>query len=83
MRKCVGDGWALLGDAAGFADPVTGEEFTTRCAPPNCLRKLTSMNTLKLTKPTGETTSGREVNQGRADARTLFTVNSWEPTLQK
>jgi geranylgeranyl reductase family protein len=24
-RRAVGDGWALLGDAAGFADPVTGE----------------------------------------------------------
>jgi flavin-dependent dehydrogenase len=24
-RKVCGDGWALLGDAAGFADPVTGE----------------------------------------------------------
>ncbi|HEX3142889.1 MAG TPA: NAD(P)/FAD-dependent oxidoreductase [Pyrinomonadaceae bacterium] len=24
-RKTCGDGWALLGDAAGFADPVTGE----------------------------------------------------------
>ena len=24
-RKASGDGWALLGDAAGFADPVTGE----------------------------------------------------------
>ncbi|MER3427248.1 MAG: hypothetical protein C4334_03970 [Pyrinomonas sp.] len=24
-RRTVGDGWALLGDAAGFADPVTGE----------------------------------------------------------
>lgn len=24
-RKTFGDGWALLGDAAGFADPVTGE----------------------------------------------------------
>ncbi len=24
-RKATGDGWALLGDAAGFADPVTGE----------------------------------------------------------
>jgi len=24
-RKNSGDGWALLGDAAGFADPVTGE----------------------------------------------------------
>ncbi len=24
-RKSVGNGWALLGDAAGFADPVTGE----------------------------------------------------------
>jgi len=24
-RKTVGEGWALLGDAAGFADPVTGE----------------------------------------------------------
>src|SRR5262249_26019643 len=24
-REACGDGWALLGDAAGFADPVTGE----------------------------------------------------------
>jgi flavin-dependent dehydrogenase len=24
-RKASGNGWALLGDAAGFADPVTGE----------------------------------------------------------
>ena len=24
-RKACGDGWVLLGDAAGFADPVTGE----------------------------------------------------------
>jgi geranylgeranyl reductase family protein len=24
-RKASGDGWALVGDAAGFADPVTGE----------------------------------------------------------
>jgi flavin-dependent dehydrogenase len=24
-RRTVGDGWALLGDAAGFCDPVTGE----------------------------------------------------------
>jgi flavin-dependent dehydrogenase len=24
-RRTTGDGWALLGDAAGFADPVTGE----------------------------------------------------------
>lgn len=24
-RRTAGDGWALLGDAAGFADPVTGE----------------------------------------------------------
>jgi len=24
-RKACGEGWALLGDAAGFADPVTGE----------------------------------------------------------
>jgi len=24
-RKACGDSWALLGDAAGFADPVTGE----------------------------------------------------------
>ena len=24
-RKACGDGWALLGDAAGFADPLTGE----------------------------------------------------------
>jgi geranylgeranyl reductase family protein len=24
-RHATGDGWALLGDAAGFADPVTGE----------------------------------------------------------
>ncbi|HEX8898457.1 MAG TPA: NAD(P)/FAD-dependent oxidoreductase [Chthoniobacterales bacterium] len=24
-RRACGDGWALLGDAAGFADPVTGE----------------------------------------------------------
>ena len=24
-RRAGGDGWALLGDAAGFADPVTGE----------------------------------------------------------
>ncbi|HVF43788.1 MAG TPA: NAD(P)/FAD-dependent oxidoreductase [Pyrinomonadaceae bacterium] len=24
-RRVAGDGWALLGDAAGFADPVTGE----------------------------------------------------------
>ena len=24
-RQACGDGWALLGDAAGFADPVTGE----------------------------------------------------------
>lgn len=24
-RRVCGDGWALLGDAAGFADPVTGE----------------------------------------------------------
>ena len=24
-RHAAGDGWALLGDAAGFADPVTGE----------------------------------------------------------
>jgi len=24
-RKVCGEGWALLGDAAGFADPVTGE----------------------------------------------------------
>ncbi|HEX8143571.1 MAG TPA: NAD(P)/FAD-dependent oxidoreductase [Pyrinomonadaceae bacterium] len=24
-RRATGDGWALLGDAAGFADPVTGE----------------------------------------------------------
>jgi flavin-dependent dehydrogenase len=24
-RKVCGDDWALLGDAAGFADPVTGE----------------------------------------------------------
>lgn len=24
-RKAAGEGWALLGDAAGFADPVTGE----------------------------------------------------------
>jgi len=26
-RKACGDGWALLGDAAGFADPVTGERI--------------------------------------------------------
>ena len=25
MRTACGEGWALLGDAAGFADPVTGE----------------------------------------------------------
>jgi geranylgeranyl reductase family protein len=25
QRQACGDGWALLGDAAGFADPVTGE----------------------------------------------------------
>ncbi|MDQ3259161.1 MAG: NAD(P)/FAD-dependent oxidoreductase [Acidobacteriota bacterium] len=25
QRRTTGDGWALLGDAAGFADPVTGE----------------------------------------------------------
>ena len=25
MRRACGEGWALLGDAAGFADPVTGE----------------------------------------------------------
>lgn len=25
LRKTCGDNWALLGDAAGFADPVTGE----------------------------------------------------------
>ncbi len=25
QRRTRGDGWALLGDAAGFADPVTGE----------------------------------------------------------
>jgi flavin-dependent dehydrogenase len=25
QRRASGDGWALLGDAAGFADPVTGE----------------------------------------------------------
>ena len=25
QRRVCGDGWALLGDAAGFADPVTGE----------------------------------------------------------
>ena len=25
VRKACGEGWALLGDAAGFADPVTGE----------------------------------------------------------
>jgi flavin-dependent dehydrogenase len=25
MRRASGPGWALLGDAAGFADPVTGE----------------------------------------------------------
>src|SRR6185436_13452162 len=25
IRRASGDGWALLGDAAGFADPVTGE----------------------------------------------------------
>jgi geranylgeranyl reductase family protein len=25
QRRACGDGWALLGDAAGFADPVTGE----------------------------------------------------------
>lgn len=25
QRRVAGDGWALLGDAAGFADPVTGE----------------------------------------------------------
>lgn len=24
-RRFAGDGWALLGDAAGFADPITGE----------------------------------------------------------
>ncbi len=24
-RRATGDGWALVGDAAGFADPVTGE----------------------------------------------------------
>src|ERR1041385_1184834 len=24
-RRACGEGWALLGDAAGFADPVTGE----------------------------------------------------------
>lgn len=24
-RKAAGEGWALIGDAAGFADPVTGE----------------------------------------------------------
>ncbi len=24
-RRAAGEGWALLGDAAGFADPVTGE----------------------------------------------------------
>jgi flavin-dependent dehydrogenase len=24
-RRACGDGWSLLGDAAGFADPVTGE----------------------------------------------------------
>ena len=24
-RRAAGDGWALVGDAAGFADPVTGE----------------------------------------------------------
>ncbi len=24
-RKACGDGWALIGDAAGFADPITGE----------------------------------------------------------
>ncbi len=24
-RQTVGEGWALLGDAAGFADPITGE----------------------------------------------------------
>jgi geranylgeranyl reductase family protein len=24
-RRATGDGWAILGDAAGFADPVTGE----------------------------------------------------------
>lgn len=24
-RRAAGDGWALIGDAAGFADPVTGE----------------------------------------------------------
>src|SRR6185295_17364381 len=23
--QTVGDGWALIGDAAGFADPITGE----------------------------------------------------------
>src|SRR5438132_3230603 len=26
-RKACGEGWALLGDAAGFADPVTGERI--------------------------------------------------------
>jgi len=25
QRRVCGDGWALIGDAAGFADPVTGE----------------------------------------------------------
>ena len=25
QRKVCGEGWALIGDAAGFADPVTGE----------------------------------------------------------
>lgn len=25
VRRAAGDGWALIGDAAGFADPVTGE----------------------------------------------------------
>jgi|ERR1051326_482774 flavin-dependent dehydrogenase len=25
VRRACGEGWALLGDAAGFADPVTGE----------------------------------------------------------
>ena len=25
IRRACGEGWALLGDAAGFADPVTGE----------------------------------------------------------
>jgi len=75
-RTVLGKNWALVGDAAAWVDPLTGEGLSMRCARANCLAARSQKAARKNTWPGSKRRSRANWNSPRASCGVSTAVRS-------